>query len=81
MTNYNGHKTTKSTKFPKPKQKHEHAQIQIQFVKQEKQEQEQNMCKIRIKQDFIAIMKQEENKVVTKKRTQNWLIESELEVN
>jgi len=25
MTNYNGHKTTKSIEFPKPKWEHEHA--------------------------------------------------------
>ncbi len=73
MTNYDGHKTTKSTKFPKRKRKHEHAQFQIQIVKQEKQEQEQDMCKIKIQKDFITIMKQEQNKVVTKKCTQNWL--------
>jgi hypothetical protein len=30
------------------------------------------MCKTKIQQDFIAKMKQEQNKVVTKKRTQNW---------
>jgi hypothetical protein len=50
-------------------------------VKQEKQEQEQNMCKIRIQQDFISMMKQEQNKVVTKKHTQNWLTGSELRFN
>jgi hypothetical protein len=29
------------------------------------------MCKTKIQQDFIAIMKQEQNKVVTRKRIQN----------
>ncbi len=40
-------------------------------MKQKKQEQEHNMCKIRTEQDFIIRTKQKQNKVVTRKRTQN----------
>jgi hypothetical protein len=30
------------------------------------------MCKTKIQKDFIEKMKQEQNKVVTRKHTQNW---------
>jgi len=39
--------------------------------KQKNQEQKHDMCKTRIQQDFITWTKQEHNKVVTRKRTQN----------
>ncbi len=40
-------------------------------MKQNKQNKNTNMCKIRIQQYFIAKIKQEQNKVVTGKHTQN----------
>ncbi len=37
-----------------------------------KKNQKHDMCKIKIQHDFIAKMKQEQNKVLLKKHTQNW---------
>jgi hypothetical protein len=65
------HENNQIYKILKLKQKQGHAYFQIQIVKQKIQEQEHNPWKKKIQQDFIVRKKQKQNKVMTRKCTQN----------